>query len=216
MAAPHTLERLPIFPLRRAFAFPGLVTPLHIFEPRYREMVADALAGDHRIAIAHPDETQPPRTDGEPAVRAVCGVGEITRHEQLPDGRYNILLAGVGRARIEAELSTPRLYRAVRATWIDDARDAAAERMLCERVRQLALALLKHGERGPRDTVWAQLASERIGAELLSNVFPRLLFDDPAQHQAMLELASVSGRLAALADHLELRLIDAADGSAAT
>jgi len=96
--------RLSIFPLSGAILFPGLQLPLHIFEPRYRAMVGDALARDRRIAMIQP---QTP-AEGAPLFTIGC-IGRIGEVEALDDGRYNIVLEGESRFRIirELEVSTP-------------------------------------------------------------------------------------------------------------
>lgn len=103
-----------LFPLPNLVLFPGVVQGLHIFEPRYRQMTADALAGDGLIALVmlRPDWEED--YDARPAVEAVGCLGRITAHELLPDGRYNLRLRGLARARIVEEVATDRLYRSAR------------------------------------------------------------------------------------------------------
>lgn len=106
-----------IFPLDGVTLYPHQVVPLHIFEARYRQMVSDVLDSSGLIAMAVYDidtsegESTPQASD-PPLRRAVC-IGHVVRHEKLPDGRYNILLQGVCRARIMQELPRegPRMYR---------------------------------------------------------------------------------------------------------
>ncbi len=109
---------VPIFPLADVLLIPGAFLPLHIFEPRYRALVADCLAGEKMLAMAlplpgHPDAAAPP-------VHPVCGLGRIVRHEAYPDGRSDIVLAGLTRMRIERELTTDLPYRQVVATPVID------------------------------------------------------------------------------------------------
>ena len=91
-------EALKVFPLPSAVLFPHSVVPLHIFEPRYRDMVRDALAGDRIIALAQLEPGWEPRYGGRPAMQPVLCAGIIIWHDELADGRYNILLQGVCRA----------------------------------------------------------------------------------------------------------------------
>lgn len=107
--------RLSIFPLAGAILFPGLQLPLHIFEPRYRELVGSALARDRRIAMIQP---QTP-SEGAPLFGIGC-VGRIDDVEALEDGRYNIVLEGESRFRLlrEIEASTP--FRQVEGELIAD------------------------------------------------------------------------------------------------
>ena len=104
---------IPVFPLPNVVLMPRHILPLHIFEPRYRAMTHDALAGSRLISIALLRNGYEPKyhTLEAPIHEIVC-VGEITRNERLPDGRYNILLQGLKRARIVAENSELTYRRA--------------------------------------------------------------------------------------------------------
>ncbi len=103
------LRELPLFPLQGAVLFPGSLMPLHVFEPRYRELVRDALAGHRALAIAHvPDPDADMR--GNPPIAEIAGVGTIVEHWELPGGRFNIVLVGRARVRLQ-ELSLARPYR---------------------------------------------------------------------------------------------------------
>ena len=104
------LLRVPIFPLAGALLFPRSQLPLHIFEPRYRAMVRDALASDRLIAMVQPRDGVEP-----PALFEVGCIGRISACDELDDGRFNIVLEGLSRFRIarEAEVTTP--YRQVDA-----------------------------------------------------------------------------------------------------
>jgi Lon protease-like protein len=97
----HTV--LPIFPLPDVVFFPETDLPLHIFEPRYRELLSDALEGDRTIGIQLLDPAAPADAAGRPAVYAIGCAGKIVDYEPLDDGRSNILLKGVFRYRIGAE-----------------------------------------------------------------------------------------------------------------
>lgn len=105
---------VPMFPLPDYFLYPGTVAPLHVFEPRYRQMVADLLDGPGRLVIASIPKRQPrPAGEGAPPVFPIGCLVEIVRHEKLPDGRYMIVVAGLKRVRIE-EAPSDRLYRQAR------------------------------------------------------------------------------------------------------
>ena len=106
---------VPMFPLPNLFLFPGMFMPLHIFEPRYRQMVEDSLDGPGRIVIASALEATSEDPKAAPAVHPIAGLGEIARHERLEDGRFMIWLAGLTRVRIVGEQGTDRLYRKVLA-----------------------------------------------------------------------------------------------------
>jgi len=91
--------RAPLFPLAGAILFPRAQLPLHIFEPRYREMVRDAVDGDGVIAIVQPQLVEV-EDDAKQPLYAVGCVGEIVGLEELGDGRFNIVLNGSNRFRI--------------------------------------------------------------------------------------------------------------------
>src|SRR4051794_14779459 len=122
MSSAERWHRLPIFPLPRVQLFPHALLPLHVFEPRYRDMVRDAMAGPRLIAVAALEPGFEADYHGRPAVRAIVGAGEVIGHEALEDGRSNILLRGVARARIEQELPARESYRLVDATELPDER----------------------------------------------------------------------------------------------
>src|SRR5262245_6149639 len=96
------LDALPIFPLPQTVLFPGALLPLHVFEPRYRAMVKDCLGTHKAMAIALIREHGERDTHRHPAIEKVAGIGVIIDHVELPDGRYNILLHGRARVRLEA------------------------------------------------------------------------------------------------------------------
>ena len=98
-----------------AVLFPHTVLPLHIFEPRYRALVRDALAGDKVMALAQLEPGCEGHYAGRPRMRPMVCAGIIAWHEELDDGRYNIIVQGVARARLLEELPPDQLYREVRA-----------------------------------------------------------------------------------------------------
>jgi len=120
-SAPETIpvpDVIPIFPLQDVVLLPGEVLPLHIFEPRYRDMVSDALAGHQVIGMV---ESQPSAGDGDiglSRVREIGCVGLIAQHQELPDGRYLLWLLGLERFHIEEELEASTRYRQVRVSYI--------------------------------------------------------------------------------------------------
>jgi Lon protease-like protein len=107
--------RLSVFPLGGALLFPRMQLPLHIFEPRYRALVSDAMARDRRIGMVQP------RGPGDPPPLFDIGcVGRIAHVEALDDGRYNIILEGLARFRILSELRVATPFRQVEAQLIED------------------------------------------------------------------------------------------------
>ena len=130
-----TSQRISIFPLPGAVLYPGLQLPLHIFEPRYRAMVSDALARDRRIGMIQPQRPQ----EGAPLFSVGC-LGRINEVEALEDGRYNVILEGEMRFRIVRELDVTTPFRQVEAELIDEPESqvlAAVERAGFEREARL-------------------------------------------------------------------------------
>jgi ATP-dependent Lon protease len=114
--APDTrIEEVAIFPLPQVVLFPGVLMPLHVFEPRYRAMVRDVMATTRQIAVALIPEDHDIDEHGQPEIAEVAGIGEIVRCDALPDGRFNIVVEGKARVRLE-ELKFRRPYRRARAT----------------------------------------------------------------------------------------------------
>lgn len=115
------MASLPIFPLPNCVLLPGGLLPLHVFEPRYRELTRDCLATHQLIGIARLRPGFEQTYYGHPPVYERCGVGRIICSEELPDGRFALLLRGVARVEIERELATDRGYRLVEARVLSDA-----------------------------------------------------------------------------------------------
>jgi Lon protease-like protein len=121
MDNPAALASLPIFPLPNCVLLPGGLLPLHVFERRYREMTRDCLAGHQMMGVARLRPGFETAYYGRPPVYEACGVGKIICSEELPDGRYRLVLRGIARAEIARELPAERTYRLVEARPMDDA-----------------------------------------------------------------------------------------------
>ena len=103
-----------LFPLPNLVMFPSVVQPLHIFEPRYRQMTADALAGDRLIAMALLKPGWEEDYERKPALFPMVCLGKIAAEQRLADGKYNLLLRGLSRATIVQEIDQDKLYRTAR------------------------------------------------------------------------------------------------------
>ena len=114
------LHAMPIFPLSGVVLFPGALLPLHVFEPRYRQMLADCLATHGFMAMAFViSEGGPEDFSGTPKIARVAGAGVVVHHAPLPDGRSNLVLQG--RARVDLdELPFRAPYRRARARILPD------------------------------------------------------------------------------------------------
>ena len=169
--------RLSIFPLPGALLFPGLQLPLHIFEPRYRAMVSDALARDRRIAMVQP---QAP-VEGAPLFQVGC-VGHIGEVEALEDGCFNIVLEGLARFRIVRELDVTTPFRQVEAELLEDPREEA--------LSAIERAGFERAARGFADAMgyavdWEAVA--RLDDVSLINGVSQIVPFDIASKQALLE-----------------------------
>ncbi|HEY0413333.1 MAG TPA: LON peptidase substrate-binding domain-containing protein [Allosphingosinicella sp.] len=192
------LLRIPVFPLAGAILFPGAQLPLHIFEPRYRAMIADALAGDRLIGMVQPRDGREP-----PALFEVGCLGKIVGADALEDGRYNIVLEGLGRFRIarEAQVDTP--YRQVDAdrTGFDDQEEpeplGLAHRAELEReARRYADAL-------GYSVDWQ--AVNDLDDEMLVNGIAQIAPLDVGSKQALLEAADIAARCELLVQFMQFQ-----------
>lgn len=150
-----------LFPLPNLVLYPGVVQGLHIFEPRYRTMMADTVAGDMLMALVLLRPGWEPEYDERPAVEPVACLGRVGGYEKLPDGRYNLRLKGIARVRLVEELPTTKPYRVARAELMPDV--VPAELATLARLRrELAEAVLG---RFPADGPAHRQLSELLGGD---------------------------------------------------
>lgn len=119
-----------LFPLPNLVLFPHIVQGLHIFEPRYRQMTADALDGDKLLAMVLLKPGWEPHYEGRPPVESIACLSRITDSDALPDGRYNLRLRGIARVRLLDELPANKLYRTTQAEVVVESD--------CDDIQQLA------------------------------------------------------------------------------
>jgi Lon protease-like protein len=147
-----TLPReIPLFPLPDVVLFPGVTRPLLIFEPRYRDMVADALKGDRIIGMMLLQPGFEKNYEGRPPIYSIGCAGVIEEYEQLPDGRYVILLRGLTTFRVVSE-DQRKPYRLARVDAVpeilkDEERGALSSTR--ERLAQLLYTVLPLGAEPP-------------------------------------------------------------------
>jgi len=178
------VTRLSIFPLPGAILFPRMHLPLHIFEPRYRAMVADSLARDRRIGMVQP------RAGGDPPPLFTIGcVGRIADVEALDDGRYNLVLEGVAKFRIVRELGVATAFRQVEAVLLPLESDTVLN--LGERA-SLEAESRRFADAQNYAVDWDGV--DRLDDETLVNGIAQIAPFDPASKQALLEAGSLSDR----------------------
>jgi uncharacterized protein len=185
----RTLSRLSLFPLSGALLFPRMHLPLHIFEPRYRALVSDAIARDRRIAMIQPRANEAGGAGDKPPLYRVGCVGHIAQVEALEDGRYNIVLEGISLFRVIRELNVSTPFRQV-------------EGELIEAVEGQALSL---GERASLEGESRKFATaqgyavdweavSKLDDEALVNGIAQIAPFDAAAKQALLEAETLSDR----------------------
>jgi len=186
---------VPIFPLPDLTFFPHTILPLHVFEPRYRAMVNDCLGRGRRLAVVGLKPGYEDDYEGKPAIHAVAGAGQIVQWERLATGRFNILVKGDGRIRIEREIPTDTLYRVAEATALADvgAGGAAAGRLMTEIKTRCRRVLTAVGRSSPR--LDEALAASSSSPPVLADQIASALISSPALRQRLLEETDVERRL---------------------
>jgi uncharacterized protein len=185
-----TSAALKIFPLPSVVLFPETVQPLHIFEPRYREMVKTALETDKVLALAQLQPGWEPDYHGRPPLKPMACAGLIAWHEQLPDGRYNIVVQGVTRVRVLKELDPRHGYREVMVDLLPDAPQEGVDQ---EHLRQSVLEL---ASRAPQEATaeLVQVAARAPSGGALADVVASMVVEDTDERQALLEELDVRRR----------------------
>lgn len=199
--------RVPIFPLAGALLFPRMQLPLHIFEPRYRAMARDALAGDRLIAMVQPRDTMEP-----PGLFEIGCIGTIMESEELDDGRFNIVLEGFSRFRIVNEVEAETDYRQVEAD-----RDGFDDDDDPEPLASVQRAELERESRRYADALGYAVdweAVSRLDDEMLVNGIAQIAPLDIGSKQALLEANDLSARADLLVQFMQFQrmLPGGADG----
>jgi Lon protease-like protein len=196
-------DLLPIFPLPNVVLFPSVFLPLHIFEPRYRDLVADAAAADRLIGMTLLRPGWEGDYEGRPAVYPIGCSGVITHMERLPDGRYNIVLRGLERFRIESE-DSDRTYRRARVERLAECEPSADDRELIRqhrvRLERLLAPIVERTGNDPKLT--ASMADED-----LIHALAQYLDLEPIEKQAILERECLLRRAASLVELLEMKVL---------
>jgi Lon protease-like protein len=193
---------VPIFPLPDVTFVPHTLLPRHVFEARYRMMIIDALERDRRLAVVRLQPGYEATYAGKPPVYPIAGLGEIVSCERLATGRYNILLRGESRVRLEQEVPSDTLYRLLRARRLADGEPTADVTPALARIRASCRALLEALAR-PADLLDTALAEGQAPGVIADRVAAAVL-PDAALRQRLLETLDVAARTATVADSLEV------------
>ena len=185
---------IPVFPLDGALLFPGAQLPLQIFEPRYLNMVDDAMRGERIIGMI---QTAGAGDRAKPPLAGVGCAGRVTAYAETPDGRYLITLTGICRFAAGDELDRPTPYRLVRPDFERFARDLAPDEPPLEFDRTAFLALLRR-YMDHKNLAMEWEAARQAPADALINMLASGLPLDRAEKQALLEAPRLADRLSVL------------------
>jgi Lon protease-like protein len=194
-----------LFPLPNLVLFPHVAQPLHIFEPRYRQLMADALDDDRLIAMALLRPGWEEDYDKRPPIHPMVCLGRILQEQRLADGRYNLLLHGLSRARVVEEPPTGKLYRVARVELVQDvavgsaAREAALREGLGQGVTPFFAAQSAAAEQLQR------LLESGLPLGTLCDIFAFALPLGPEVKQRLLDEAGVEPRVRLLLDRASPR-----------
>lgn len=201
------LEQLSIFPLPNVALFPGALLPLHVFEPRYRELVREALAGRRIFAVARLLPGFEQNYEGRPPVHEVCGVGVIETLTERPDGRFDLALRGLARVRIASELPPERAFRQVRAVRVVEPEvSTALVAAWQQKLASLWHGLAPHLPEPVRDL--AALTRDAAGPSAYADRLAAALVADPEASQQLLAEPDPGERLRLLTARVQ-ELVDA-------
>jgi hypothetical protein len=191
------LAALKVFPLHGVAVLPGTPAPFHVFEPRYRALVGDALAGDRILAV--------PGLFGKsdahalrPPLRAICGAGIIEADERHGDGRFDIVVRGLARVRLLEELAPTKLYREFRAELVEDVLPRGGAAALAPQIAALRRIVYDLSTRLPAESGAPQLAeavAQMKDPSAVADLVAAAAVSDPGPRQKILEEADVGRRL---------------------
>lgn len=201
------LQSVAMFPLPNIVLLPGALLPLHIFEPRYREMTRDVLEGSGLIALARLRPGYEATDGDQPAVHPMLGIGRVIASDQLEDGRYNILVRGLIRAHIAAELPQPSGYRVIHAQRVHDSDGepavlAAMHQKLIALCDQLSRALDQGGEQ------LRELVRSEESPSGCADVVSAALITELDERQRLLETNDPAERLSRAMQHVSRLLTE--------
>jgi uncharacterized protein len=200
-------SEIPLFPLPNVVLFPAALLPLHIFEPRYRAMIADALDNERLIGMVMLRPGWEPNYEGSPAVFPVGCAGFITHADKLPDGRYNILMRGIEKFRVVGERFAGegmQRYRMARIESIEEGSQGVPGAAADAR-RRLEQIIAKRLNRDPEATIPKDIPD----ADLIYAIAQHL---EPLEKQALLECAGILERCRTLVELLEMKTMTAHGG----
>ncbi len=188
---------LKVFPLAGVVVLPGTPTPLHVYEPRYRAMTADALAGDRVMAVATLRRASDAPRDRAP-LHPVAGAAFVEAHERLAEGRFNLVLRGVSRVRLREELDNGKPYREFAVEVLEDRYPAEGPTGVQDRVEALEQAVYELAQALPAESgapELAQMAARLRSPGRLADLVGAAVVSEPSARLEILETLDVGRRL---------------------
>jgi Lon protease-like protein len=201
--------RVRVFPLPNLVLFPYVMQPLHVFEPRYRDLLEDALAGDRLIAMAVLSPGWERNYEGRPAVHPTACLGRITAYTRLADGTYNVLLLGLRRVRILREIKSDRHFREAEVEVCNDiypSQQMAYRASLQESLRRSLVRILPMLPEACEQL--DQLLGNDVPLGILADVISYMLDMDMAKKQLLLAETDVHRRAELLLAQLSMASAD--------
>lgn len=189
---------LKVFPLHGVAILPGTPAPFHVFEPRYKALVADALRGDRIVAVPSLFS----KADAHalrPSLKTICGAGIIEAHDAYADGRYDMVVRGLARVRLVEELPTGKPYREFRAEILDDVLPDGGARALQGELEALRQLVYELSTKLPKESGAPQLAeavAQMKDPSAVVDLVAAAAVSDPDDRQEVLEELSVARRIA--------------------
>ncbi len=207
---PELHDGIPVFPLPGITLFPHTQLPLHIFEERYRNLVEDTLRkpeSEHCFAMGSVLDSPGPGALGDPPVSCFAGVGRITEYSRTPDGRFMLVLQGIGRVRLSDERALCNGYRVFSAEWLKDfhtSHEPSWDANLGMELKTLAVALLRE-----QAEKFRRVLSDSLELGPLTDMLCGYLPFPPDFKLEQMGTANVIGRAAATISQLERMLNEA-------
>ena len=192
----HACMAMPLFPLPRVVLFPNTILRLHIFEPRYVQLLEDCMAGNQLMAIPMLKSTL--GFESIPSIHPISGVGMVVYSEALEDNRYNIALLGLRRIHIREELKSDRLYRIAKAELLDETWESEEFDIVSMKQLLTQLVIQNPHLSGSLEA----LLKEDISAYKMLNILAHLMFRDTAKRQQFIEKNSLCDRASLLEECL--------------
>jgi Lon protease-like protein len=196
---------MPLFPLPGAVFLPNTLLPLHVFEHRYRDLIADVTEGDGYLAVPRLKPGWEANYGGNPPLFSVAGFGKIIRRQLLPDGRSNVVILGLGRIRVDGEVATDTAYRVAKGKLLEDRMPDGRHQAIQVDVDRLRVMVGQaFGNKPGIAERMSRLISHQTESVAFINGLAHLVLPDVDARQTFLEIDHVSDRI----EHLQGLLVN--------